>query len=315
MLYPDLVARTCGFMGVFGALITLGFMGNPDFLITPQPSYAPLEIQISVKTEVAATNELPQQAPESESTPEQAPQLPSEPEVAESLPEAAKQEKVVQPIPPQSTEPVKSMPNNTQSSELMVKPETPQVTNNSSKGESKVVTKAEVQPKERTTSKKEEEQARPALVKPQNKQIKRTQETPKAKPKDQSKQSSVSKTTKQNVTQAKSIQASSALPQKSQEDLVALQRLQSQVSNLLVQEIKRKLRYPRNAIRRKLEGVVQVEFNVSKGKISSFRLSKSSGHKILDDAAKKLAQGMVNMSLPVNNQDTVVVVPIKYELL
>lgn len=300
MIYPDLAARTCGFMGVFGTLITLGVMDTPEFLITPQPSYSPLELQIvstnqpSLEAPAEKTEEVSEEAATAQS---EVPPTPVEPPVETPEPapvEPAEPEPAPQPEPEPAPEPTPVPPENPQASELMVKPEP--------KPEPKPEVKPQPEPKP-------EVKPKPA-PKPEAK--------PKPKPQPKAPAKVAAKQTK--PTQSQTGQAAKPQPAPSQavttaQDQLAKQRLQSQVANLLVQEIKRKLRYPRNAVRRKLEGVVQVEFSVSQGKILSFKLSKSSGHKILDDAAKKLAQGMIDMSLPVNAQDTVVVVPIKYELL
>ena len=92
-------------------------------------------------------------------------------------------------------------------------------------------------------------------------------------------------------------------------------QMQAQVTSLLVNEIKSKTRYPRNAVRRKLEGTVMMEFVVQDGIVVGYRLEQSSGHKILDAAAQKLAQSMMQFNTSNRLLNHRILIPIKYELL
>ena len=92
-------------------------------------------------------------------------------------------------------------------------------------------------------------------------------------------------------------------------------QLRSQLSSLLVREIRAQLKYPRNAVRRKLEGTVMMEFEVKNGVVVGFVLRQSSGHKILDEAARKLAQKLVQFNTRLGAMNYRVQIPIKYELL
>lgn len=92
-------------------------------------------------------------------------------------------------------------------------------------------------------------------------------------------------------------------------------QMQAQVTSLLVNEIKSKTRYPRNAVRRKLEGTVMMEFVVQDGIVVGYRLEQSSGHKILDAAAQKLAQSMMQFNTGNRLLNHRILIPIKYELL
>ena len=91
--------------------------------------------------------------------------------------------------------------------------------------------------------------------------------------------------------------------------------MQAQLTSLLVNEIKSKTRYPRNAVRRKLEGTVMMEFVVEDGIVVGYRLEHSSGHKILDAAAQKLAQSMLQFNTGNRLLNNRILIPIKYELL
>lgn len=86
------------------------------------------------------------------------------------------------------------------------------------------------------------------------------------------------------------------------------------VSNMILNQIKSSLVYPQNAVRRKIQGVVTLEFTIKGGIIKSFRVAKSSGHKILDSAAEKLAQKLVGFNTRQDN-DLVLNVPIQYALV
>lgn len=92
-------------------------------------------------------------------------------------------------------------------------------------------------------------------------------------------------------------------------------QMQAQLTSLLVNEIKSKTRYPRNAVRRKLEGTVMMEFVVQDGVVVGYRLEQSSGHKILDAAAQKLAQSMLQFNTGNQQLNNRILIPIKYELL
>lgn len=336
MLYPDLAARTCGFIGVLGALIILGMWDDPEFLITPQPSYAPLELQITSVEQLTAepTSKQPQtlQQPEPQieskaTAPAPQPEQHPAPEIeqASALEPEPEQTPTPEPEPEPTTTteapaPKESAPPPSQpqpSPKPLIQPEDMAMTTDLSKLEKahelpeKIEPEPQVKPKPKAakpkaqSKKPEPMQPRKEVQKPAPAPVQRTTTNRRAQA-----------ALKPNSTTSTTAAATSAAAATTNvQSAVAQQRLQSQVANLLVQEIKRKLRYPRNAVRRKLEGVVQVEFSVQQGRITHFRLLKGSGHKILDDAAAKLASGMLHMSLPVNAAQTVVVVPIKYELL
>lgn len=347
MIYPDLVARTCGFVGVLGSLITLGLWDNPEFLITPQPSYAPLEVQITtlasgqdgnqsntantantvsnqtVKTDhTAKTTHI--ETPETKARQE----LSHAPETEMPKIEPSHELHEVQVEPEQlipASAPLKEpqpsdQPNQDKLSSTSINKQD-KVENHPTRMETSKALPTAPAPTESQITKEKPAPA-PQNAKSEKPQAKvtantantvKTANTAKTNPQTKAKATSNSKPTP-NKNAHNTNTANTAITQGTN-TAVAQQRLQSQVANLLVQEIKRKLRYPKNAVRRKLEGVVQVEFKVAQGKITGFRLSKSSGHKILDDAAAKLASGMVNMELPITANSTVVVVPIKYELL
>ena len=92
-----------------------------------------------------------------------------------------------------------------------------------------------------------------------------------------------------------------------------LKQQQIKFANLIHSRLQASLIYPKLAIRRNLEGTAIISFSIKKGKIVSYKISKSSGHKILDDAALKLAAKAASLSAdPL--LDFNLNVPLKYEL-
>lgn len=347
MLYPDLVARTCGFMGVLGTLIILGVMDTPEFLITPQSSFAPLELQISSDLEASQAENLSTQsvapAPESSAinqaetikkTLEPSPLSPIEQQPKQALLQqdiqqsptktqldlpqtqvtsAPLQDTALEPTSitapvPESIKSEQPQPNMTLDQTETPKPaptasKAPAVNQKKALAKDHAVKQESVRVKAHKVDQEQTVEKKQTVTKPSTLERANTAST---------KALAANPTLSKSPTAATSAATPAATSASKQ---LQEQRLRSQVASLLVQEIKRKLRYPKNAVRRKLEGIVQVEFMVEQGRISNFRINKSSGHKILDDAAKKLAQGMLHMTIPLQVSQTVVVVPIKYELL
>lgn len=150
---------------------------------------------------------------------------------------------------------------------------------------------------------KTENKPKAATTTPKRAQAKSTVNTPKkhlqTKP-----QKKTSKTTAATATAKKgtAVQSSQNLKQQ-----------QIKFANLIHSRLLASLTYPKLAIRRNLEGTAIISFSIKKGKIVSYKISKSSGHKILDDAALKLAAKAANLSAdPL--LDFNLNVPLKYEL-
>lgn len=99
----------------------------------------------------------------------------------------------------------------------------------------------------------------------------------------------------------------------SRQALPDLKQQQNQFANLIYSRLQASLTYPKLAIRRNLEGTAIISFSIKQGKIASYKISKSSGHKILDEAALKLAAKIASLSAshPLNFNLNV---PLKYEL-
>lgn len=64
-------------------------------------------------------------------------------------------------------------------------------------------------------------------------------------------------------------------------------------SNEIISLIKSRSTYPRQALRRKVQGTVMIEFTLDKGVITAYKLAQSSGSSILDRAALQLADSLV----------------------
>lgn len=272
MMNPDLIARTCGFVGVIAALVTVGVMDNPKFIVTPQQNFEAVLLSINVveakETDNLSDLDIPDNKKEEQETVEERvePQKPiEEPKVEPQKPE-------VKEVPPPPK--VEATPKPVEQ-QITPKKEPPK--------EVKKQTPTEVKAKE------------PKKSEPKKKQA----------PKDQAKSSKASS------TNADDLKAQEAAAQAASDN----RRLNAQLSNLLVREIQSKLRYPRNAVRRKIEGTVMVEFLIENGVVSSFRIEKSSGHKILDEAASKLAQSLVRFNTKLSTMKNRVLIPIKYELI
>ena len=92
-----------------------------------------------------------------------------------------------------------------------------------------------------------------------------------------------------------------------------VKQYQMTFANLIYQKLQTSLTYPKLAIRRNLEGTVVISFTIKQGKIVSYKIGTSSGHKILDDAALKLAAKIANLSASYP-LDFNLNVPLKYEL-
>lgn len=257
---PDLVARTCGFMGVLGSLVAIGVLDNPKFIITPQQNFESVILSLNV----AAAEKI-------------------EP-----------QEKTLE-----DHEPIQAAPKQVEPEKIETKEEPKPELKEEIKPEPKVEPKVEPKPESKPQPKPKAE------PKPQ----------PKVEPKPQPKREAQTSSTRHQTlvkpdTQAK--QTTQPTPQASEQQS---RKITAELLSLLVKEIKSKLRYPRNAVRRKLEGTVMVEFVIERGVVISYTINKSSGHKILDEAAGKLAKSMVKFNTKLSSMNNRVLIPIKYELI
>ena len=313
---PDLIARTCGFIGVFIALIVMGICDKPSLIVTPQQNFADVTMMLQVSSD---QDELTT-AILADVTPEQ-PLIKPEPRVAtESVvaPEA-----VVEPVvePEALVEP-----------EAVVEPEVTEVAEHNvaevEVTEPEPVLEAikppepikqdlvkpepEPQPQAQADKKKEEEQH--AAAKKAEVQRKAAAEA-KRKAAAEAKRQAEAQSRQRAAAQAADEQARQQAAEQAARAQAAVRQSRAQLSAMLVREIKNKMTYPKNAVRRKIQGTVEVEFVVSQGIVVSFTLVKSSGHKILDEAARKLAKSLLKLNTNLPNFNNRVLIPIKYELI
>lgn len=300
-MHPDLIARTCGSIGVLGALVFVGVLDTPKFIVTPSQNFESVLLSINVAPNKPSTQEENKQTPEPtnepaiEETPITKPQ------------EALKDPPVVEPPKVEPPPVIKDNPTK------VVKVDEPPPL----KEEPKVVA-TPIKPPE---PKKAEKIKEKPSVKPQDKSEPKPQPKPQPKQPNKAQELAKAKAAAQAKAQAQAqaaAQAAAKAAHEAQEKSLleaSARKLNAQLASLLVKEIRSKLRYPRNAVRRKLEGTVMVEFVIQNGVVTSYKIEKSSGHKILDEAASKLAKSLVKFNTRLDAMSNRVLIPIKYELL
>ena len=298
-MYPDLIARTCGYIGVLIALIGMGICQTPQFVVTPQQSFEQVTLSLQVVDPAVNASEEPQ---------ETAVEEPAPPEIAQS--QAALEPASVEPEPV----PVKPQPEPTTTTTT---PE-PEVVPASVKPVTQIQPESQPQPKpepkpEPKPAVKPQERQKPREQKPREAQTQSRSTTTTNTAPRRATTTTTTTTTSESATQAAPTAPTPAAPKV---DAAQVKRFRAQLSSLLVREIRNHLNYPRNAVRRKIEGTVLMEFAVQKGIVTGYRLRKSSGHKILDEAARKLAQSLVQFNTRLGeDMNYRVVIPIKYELI
>lgn len=294
-MHPDLIARTCGSIGVLGALVFVGVLDTPKFIVTPSQNFESVLLSINVAPNKPSTQEENKQTPEPTNEPAIEETPITKPQEALKEPPVVEQPKV-EPPPVIKDNPTK-----------VVKVDEPPPL----KEEPKVVANPIKPPEPKKVEKIKEKPS----VKPQAK----SEPKPKPKPQQPNKAQELAKA--KAAAQAKAqaaAQAAAKAAQEAQEKSLleaSARKLNAQLASLLVKEIRSKLRYPRNAVRRKLEGTVMVEFVIQNGVVTSYKIEKSSGHKILDEAASKLAKSLVKFNTRLDAMSNRVLIPIKYELL
>lgn len=296
-MHPDLIARTCGSIGVLGALVFVGVLDTPKFIVTPSQNFESVLLSINVAPNKPSTQEENKQTPEPTNEPAIEETPITKPQEALKEPPVVEQPKV-EPPPVIKDNPTK-----------VVKVDEPPPI----KEEPKVVA-TPIKPPE---PKKAEKIKEKPSVKPQAKSEPKPQ--PKPQQPNKAQELAKAKAAAQAKAQAQAAaQAAAKASQEAQEKSLleaSARKLNAQLASLLVKEIRSKLRYPRNAVRRKLEGTVMVEFVIQNGVVTSYKIEKSSGHKILDEAASKLAKSLVKFNTRLDAMSNRVLIPIKYELL
>lgn len=298
-MHPDLIARTCGSIGVLGALVFVGVLDTPKFIVTPSQNFESVLLSINVAPNKPSTQEENKQTPEPTNEPK-VEEIPiTKPQEALKEPPVVEQPKV-EPPPVIKDNPTKVVKVD---EPPPIKEEPKVVANPIKPPEPKKVEKIKEKPSVKPQAKSEPK------PKPKPQQPNKAQELAKAKAAAQAKA--------QAQAQAADQAAAKAAHEAQEKSLLeaSARKLNAQLASLLVKEIRSKLRYPRNAVRRKLEGTVMVEFVIQNGVVTSYKIEKSSGHKILDEAASKLAKSLVKFNTRLDAMSNRVLIPIKYELL
>lgn len=296
-MHPDLIARTCGSIGVLGALVFVGVLDTPKFIVTPSQNFESVLLSINVAPNKPSTQEENKQTPEPTNEPAIEETPITKPQEAPQEPPVVEQPKV-EPPPVIKDNPTK-----------VVKVDEPPPI----KEEPKVVANPIKPPEPKKAEKIKEKPS----VKPQAKSEPKPQPKPKPQQPNKAQELAKAKAAAQAQAQAAAQAAAKAAQEAQEKSLLeaSARKLNAQLASLLVKEIRSKLRYPRNAVRRKLEGTVMVEFVIQNGVVTSYKIEKSSGHKILDEAASKLAKSLVKFNTRLDAMSNRVLIPIKYELL
>ena len=296
-MHPDLIARTCGSIGVLGALVFVGVLDTPKFIVTPSQNFESVLLSINVAPNKPSTQEENKQTPEPTNEPAIEETPITKPQEALKEPPVVEQPKV-EPPPVIKDNPTK-----------VVKVDEPPPI----KEEPKVVANPIKPPEPKKAEKIKEKPS----VKPQAKSEPKPQPKPKPQQPNKAQELAKAKAAAQAQAQAAAQAAAKAAQEAQEKSLLeaSARKLNAQLASLLVKEIRSKLRYPRNAVRRKLEGTVMVEFVIQNGVVTSYKIEKSSGHKILDEAASKLAKSLVKFNTRLDAMSNRVLIPIKYELL
>ena len=63
-MHPDLIARTCGSIGVLGALVFVGVLDTTKFIVTPSQNFESVLLSINVAPNKPSTQEENKQTPE-----------------------------------------------------------------------------------------------------------------------------------------------------------------------------------------------------------------------------------------------------------
>lgn len=296
-MHPDLIARTCGSIGVLGALVFVGVLDTPKFIVTPSQNFESVLLSINVAPNKPSTQEENKQTPEPTNEPAIEETPITKPQEAPQEPPVVEQPKV-EPPPVIKDNPTK-----------VVKVDEPPPL----KEEPKVVANPIKPPEPKKAEKIKEKPS----VKPQAKSEPKPQPKPKPQQPNKAQELAKAKAAAQAQAQAAAQAAAKAAQEAQEKSLLeaSARKLNAQLASLLVKEIRSKLRYPRNAVRRKLEGTVMVEFVIQNGVVTSYKIEKSSGHKILDEAASKLAKSLVKFNTRLDAMSNRVLIPIKYELL
>lgn len=277
MINVDLASRALGYMGVFIALTSFGLLNSYEFLTIPDKQYSPVSVTIKSNDENFQRIENITQ------------------DIAKNKQLQTTSDNLIQ----QTTAIAKN--NNTK----LDSNNAPKDNNNTYKIQTND-RKIDLNNKTKTNKKE--------INKVDSKKINHKEI------KNIAKQTNTKNTQKTSVnnnikTNSNSIAKTNTNNSEQTKDSEQLNKIITSVSNSILDKIKDSLSYPKNAIKRKIQGTVLIEFTVIDGVIRSFRIAKSSGYPILDGAAEKLGNKLIGFNTKATAHELKINVPIQYSLI
>ena len=269
-MYPDLISRSLGFIGVFITLMTFGLLCEHNFQAQVQDTYSTLVVNINHVEQI-----------KSQAKKNIEPQV----ETEKNTHIDTKNDQIEQKNDNEYQSDRETAKNSVIKHKTNVSENTPV---------------KQVKPKKVETSKSK-------AVKEQSKKTVTTKKT------DTVKKANLAAGNKKIKSENKVITKNETAL--SDESIVAANISRQTISNLIFDRIQDKIQYPQRAIKRKIQGVVLVEFNVVNGKIASFTIIKSSGHTILDKSAARLCKDIIGFDTRHPNSNIKIHMPIKYALI
>lgn len=315
MINADLTSRSCGYIALFAALLALSIIKPGFYEPVLSENYSKVRLTITLPAgstgeENAAENQAHENtAEETKATTkienQLLPALPSEestPLPAETTPPAAD----ITPPPAEAVLPVQ-----TEHISPTAEPTKPDSTPQPERAETKAPESAQVP--EPAAAKAAEKapgpEAAPPQPRPQTARTEpRTAPTPRPQPQaaPARAQHSTARPAAQNKPQPQQSTArnGSNSSQPSSQNTAAASgsagaaaaeeaQLKAFTGDEILALLKSRSTYPKQALRRKIQGTVIIEFTLNSGEITACSLAKSSGSDILDRAALKLAQSLI----------------------
>lgn len=291
----DLTARALAFAALFAALAFAGsnlhVLDVPDKLqFKEPPAQTTLRIHVNAVPAPAPARTpapVPQEEahPEQEETPatkpEQAPQPAEQPQIQEE-PAVPQEQKSLLPAPqPEHTATARTAaPKPEPRKEALAEPKKPAV-------------KTAARPvKTRTPAPERTARAVPAQ---------RTSQT----------QKKTAAATARTQTRQAATETATQAPQITQAEL---QQQQEQVSRSLFSYLQQHAVYPKQALRRRQQGQVTIEFRLQRGVVIAASIRTGSGKSLLDEAALKLAQSLRGFDTGHKELTCSLLVPVQYQL-
>lgn len=281
----DLASRALAYMGVFIALASFGLLNSYEFLSIPNKQYSPLNVSINTTDDGLQNIQA----------------------IAQNLPKNHKLQ----------TENENVIQNSADIPKDNHKPDTKTDINNDKQMSAL---------KEVSNTYKKTENDRKTNLQDSNtltqKKIEKVKHTTQANNTSQQKNTKQTKTVNKTINENNKTNTSNNIGANTTSNNSAtkinteqLNKVKTFVSNSILDEIRSSLTYPKNAINRKIQGTVLIEFTVINGVIRSFKIAKSSGYPILDSAAKKLGNKLIGFNTQATAHELKINVPIQYSLI